>query len=228
MVMCGRFTITVSFEELLARYLVESDIAPFHSPRYNVAPGQNVPALIHDGTVIRIGQLKWGLVPSWAKDEKMGYKMINARAETIMEKPAFQKLIVRKRAIIPADGFYEWKTIDDKHKQPMRMMLKNKEIFSMAALFDIWVSPNGSKLSTFTIITTTPNRLVEPIHNRMPVILKREDERRWLDRNNEDAADLLSLLRPYPEEDMLAYPVSPKVGNVKHESAACIEEIAAD
>lgn len=222
--MCGRFTITVSFEELLLRYMLDPISPPFHTPRYNVAPGQLVPAIINDGSANRIGQLKWGLVPSWASDEKGGYKMINARSETLLEKPAFKKLIVRKRAIIPADGFYEWQQIGAK-KQPMRIMLKNKEIFSMAALFDTWLAPDGRKISTFSVITTTPNRLMEPIHNRMPVILPREEEQRWLDRNNEDTSALLSLLKPYPDEEMLAYPVSSKVGNVKNESVNCIEEV---
>lgn len=222
--MCGRFTITISFEGLLLRYMLDPTSPPFHTPRYNVAPGQLVPAIINDGSVNRIGQLKWGLVPNWANDEKIGYKMINARSETLIEKPAFKKLVTRKRAIIPADGFYEWQQLGDK-KQPMRIMLKNKEIFSMAALFDTWFAPDGRKVSTFSIITTTPNRLMEPIHNRMPVILHREDEQRWLDRENDDTSDLLSLLKPYPDEEMMAYPVSPKVGNVKNESADCIEEV---
>lgn len=222
--MCGRFTITVSFEELLLRYTLDPISPPFHTPRYNVAPGQLVPAIINDGSANRIGQLKWGLVPSWASDEKVGYKMINARSETLLEKPAFKKLIVRKRAIIPADGFYEWQQLGDK-KQPMRIMLKNKEIFSMAALFDTWLAPDGRKVSTFSVITTTPNRLMEPIHNRMPVILPRDEEQRWLDRNNEDTSALLSLLKPYPDDEMLAYLVSSIVGNVKNESVDCIEEV---
>lgn len=225
--MCGRYTIVVSMDELMMRYFIEEGTSvPYHRPRYNVAPGQMVMAVINDGSRNRIGELKWGLVPSWAKDEKIGYMMINARAETLAEKPAFRKLISRKRAIIPADGFYEWKRSADGSKQPMRIMLKNKTIFSMAALYDTWQSPDGRKISTCTIITTSPNELMQDIHDRMPVILKPGDEAAWLDRNKAEIGDLLDMLKPYPAEEMTAYPVSPAVGNVKNDSEACIAAVS--
>jgi putative SOS response-associated peptidase YedK len=151
--------------------------------------------------------------------------MINARAETLLEKPAFRSLVARRRCLIPADGFYEWQK-NGKAKQPMRIVLKDRQLFSMAALYDIWVKPDGSKLSTCSIITTAPNTLMEPIHNRMPVILRREDEQEWLDRNNQDVHELVSLLKPYDAEQMTAYPVSAIVGNVRNDSEACIQETA--
>lgn len=221
--MCGRYTITVSFEELLQRYYIDDTTVPFHRPRYNVAPMQMVPAVINDGRQNRIGQLRWGLVSSWAKDESMAGKMINARAETLLEKASFKKLINRKRCIIPIDSFYEWKKVNGK-KQPMRIMLKDESIFSLAGLYDTWVNPtNGEKVSTFTIITTNPNQLVADVHDRMPVILSRENEGSWLDRENANIGELLDLLKPYPAEEMTAYPVSTMVGNVKNDVPECIE-----
>ncbi|KIL40530.1 hypothetical protein SD70_12975 [Gordoniibacillus kamchatkensis] len=221
--MCGRYTIIVSMEELMLRYLADWPAGP-HQPRYNVAPMQDVLAVIHDGEKNRLGPLRWGLVPAWADDDKIGSRMINARAETLLQKPAFKPLIARKRALIPADGFYEWKTVGGR-KQPMRITMKDGGVFSFAALYDTWTSPEGKKIHTCTIITTTPNSLVAGIHDRMPVILRREDESVWLSRSNRDAERLMSLLQPYPAEAMRAYPVSPQVGNVKNDTESCIEEI---
>ncbi|MFC0213132.1 SOS response-associated peptidase [Paenibacillus chartarius] len=224
--MCGRYTIVVSMEELMLRYLSDLPTDRYHRPRYNVAPMQQVLAVIHDGERNRLGELRWGLVPSWAGDEKIGSRMINARAETLLEKPAFRQLVSRKRCIVPADGFYEWKAVRG-GKQPMRITLKEEAVFSFAALYDTWVHPeDGRKISTCTIITTEPNRLVADIHNRMPVILRREDEALWLDRRNGDVQQAIKLLRPYPAEEMRAYPVSAKVGNVKNDTADCLDEIA--
>lgn len=198
--------------------------AGYHAPRYNVAPMQQVMAVVHDGEKNRLGELRWGLVPSWAKDDKFAGKMINARAETLLSKPSFKNLIYRKRCIIPADGFYEWKKKAE-GKQPMRIVLKDQSIFSLAALYDTWISPNGEKISTCTIITTEPNRLVADIHDRMPVILHEEDEETWLNRNNQNAEQLMSLLKPFPAENMEAYPVSPAVGNVKNDSKELIKPV---
>lgn len=225
--MCGRYTLTVTLEELMLRYLTDRPATGYHTPRYNIAPMQQVMAVIHDGKKNRLGQLQWGLIPSWAKDDKGASKMINARAETLMTRPSFKKLIYRKRCIIPADGFYEWKRKAGE-KQPMRIVLKNREIFSLAALYDTWVNPAGKKISTCTIITTKPNALMADIHHRMPVILAKKDESAWLDRTNQNIEQLLSLLQPFPDTEMTAYPVSPIVGNVKNDSEACIQEVKAD
>ena len=222
--MCGRFTITVSFAELMMRYFTEIASLSSFEPRYNAAPLQMLPAVIHDGKRYRLGQLRWGLVPSWAKDERMAGKMINARAETLLQKPSYKNLVSRKRCVIPADSFYEWKQIGGR-KQPMRIMMKDGRIFSFAGLYDIWTNPEtGEKLGTFTIITTSPNELVAKIHTRMPVILDREGEALWLDRSMTDGEALVKLLRPYPAEEMKAYAVSPIVGNVKNDGPECIAE----
>ncbi|MEF7437039.1 SOS response-associated peptidase [Paenibacillus lautus] len=232
--MCGRFTLTVTWEELMTRYLIDPEsVSPFHVPRYNIAPTQMVTAIIHDGSTNRIGQLQWGLVPSWAKDPSGGAKMINARSETLEDKPAYRMPFYRKRCLIPADGFYEWQK-NGNGKQPFRIGLKNVEIFSMAGLYDTWITPRGEKLSTCTVITTEPNRLMEPIHNRMPVILRPADEALWLERQHSSHThgnhpshlqSLKELLRPYPAEEMQAVPVSTTVNSVKNDTEDCIRSI---
>ncbi|MDF2814816.1 MAG: response associated peptidase [Paenibacillus sp.] len=224
--MCGRFTITVTLEELVVRFTMNRTSFPFHRPKYNVAPGQMILAVIHDGQANRIGELKWGLVPSWTKDEKIGSGIINARAETLIQKPSYRIPLERKRCIIPADSFYEWrKNPTGKGKQPMRIQLKSGGLFGMAALYDTWLTPDGGKLSTCAIITTESNALIAPIHERMPVILRPEDEDTWLDRNNHDSRKLLTLLKPYPADEMKAYRVSASVGNVNNDSVECVEEV---
>jgi putative SOS response-associated peptidase YedK len=222
--MCGRYTLTVTLDELIIRYHIDKPTNRFHRPKYNVAPTQQVIAIINDGANNRLGELKWGLVPSWAKDEKIGSKMINARSETILEKASFKKLIDSKRCIIPADGFYEWKKSGGS-KQPMRIVMKDLDIFSMAALYDTWINPDGDKVNTCTILTTAPNRLMQSIHDRMPVILRPEEERLWLDRNHRDISRLIELLKPYTADEMKAYPVSPLVGNVNNDKEECIQEV---
>ncbi|NBI29927.1 SOS response-associated peptidase [Chengkuizengella marina] len=220
--MCGRFTITVTIDELLSRYLLES--VPFrYIPRYNAAPGQMITSIIAHKGKNRIGQLKWGLVPSWAKDDKMGYKSINARAETLQEKPSFKKIIHNKRCVIPVDGFYEWKKTNG-IKQPMRIQLKNNKLFSLAGLYDTWINADGEKLHSCTIITTEPNQLMSNIHDRMPVILNQEEEHQWLDHENYHFNTVMNLFKPYPSDKMKVYPVSNMVGNVNNDSPECIEE----
>ncbi|GAA4702345.1 SOS response-associated peptidase [Brevibacillus fulvus] len=222
--MCGRFTLITDSDQLQMRFDLET--TPFTlQARYNIAPGQLIPAILEDRGQRRIGQLRWGLVPSWAQDEKIGYKLINARAETVEQKPAFKRLFERKRCIIPADGFYEWKQ-GEHGKQPMRIMLKSGELFAFAGLFDTWTRPDGQKIHTCTIITTQPNEVVKDIHDRMPVILRKEDEAIWLNREIYDAESLRALLVPYAPEAMRAYPVSAIVGNPQHDQPECIAEAA--
>lgn len=222
--MCGRYTITVTMEELMIRYFTNDVNIDQYAPKYNVAPTQQIPAVIHTGTSNKLGELRWGLIPSWAKDDKIGSKMINARAESLLEKAAFKRLISTRRCIIPSDGFYEWKQIGS-NKQPMRIVMSDGSIFSMAGLYDIWVNPEGNKISTCTIITTTPNNLMAEIHNRMPVILKPGDEKEWLSRDNQDIPALMNLLKPYNGDQMRAYPVSSAVGNVRNNSKELIKAI---
>ncbi|MBW4080215.1 SOS response-associated peptidase [Paenibacillus sp. S150] len=221
--MCGRYTIMVSMEELMLRYLIQDTALVHYAPKYNAAPMQYIPAVIHDGKRNRLGELRWGLVPSWAKDGKSGSKMINARSESLLDKPSFRSLIGSRRCIIPADGFYDWKQQDGERK-PMRITLKNGEIFSLAGLYDIWLDASGNKLSTCTIITTEPNSLMADIHDRMPVILSREAEAEWLDRNHHQIPELMKLLRPYAAEQMRAYPVQAAVGNVRNDYKELIDE----
>ncbi|MFF2911228.1 SOS response-associated peptidase [Paenibacillus sp. NPDC057934] len=223
--MCGRYTITVSIEELMLRYLTNDASIPYYAPRYNAAPMQHIPAVIHTGTGNRIGELRWGLVPSWAQDDKIGSKMINARGESLLEKASFKKLVATRRCLIPADGYYDWKK-EDGRKQPLRIGMRDSGIFSMAALYDIWMDPRGQKLATCTIITTTPNTLMAEIHDRMPVILRPEDESDWLGRDNHDVQNLLKLLKPYDSAKMRAYPVASAVGNVKNDYPELLKEAA--
>jgi putative SOS response-associated peptidase YedK len=224
--MCGRYTLVTDPEQLMMRFHLES-LPISIQPRFNIAPGQLIPVIIASQGKRRIGELRWGLIPAWAQDEKMGYKLINARAETLMEKPSFRNLIARKRCIIPADGFYEWKQTG-KGKQPMRIQMKSGELFAFAGLYDTWTRPDGQKVHSCTIITTEPNDVVSDIHNRMPVILKPDDEEVWLDREKDDARLLQSLLIPYDARQMRAYPVSAMVGNPRNDVPECIEEITAE
>lgn len=225
--MCGRYTLTVTLEELMVRYMIEETMVPFHRPKYNVAPSQQVLAIINDGQTNRLGELKWGLIPPWAEDPKIGFMMLNARAETAASKPAFQKPLRRKRCLIPTDGFYEWKTTAG-GKQPMRIVLKSRALFSMAGLYETWVSPDGTKINSCTILTTTPNDLVAQIHDRMPVILRPEDEALWLNRMISEPDELAPLLRPYKTDELEAYPVSAAVGNVRNDDSSLIEPFTAE
>lgn len=222
--MCGRFTITLPIDELMLHYLIQESAIFNYMPRYNAAPMQFIPAIIQGKTGNRLGELRWGLVPSWAKDDKIGSKMINARAETLTEKPSFARLLASRRCIIPADGFYEWQQREG-IKQPYRIVLQDGGPFSLAGLYDIWADADGNKLATCTIITTEPNALMAEIHNRMPVILQREDEAEWLARDHADVPALLRLLQHYDADQMRAYPVSAKVGNVRNDSPELLEEV---
>lgn len=222
--MCGRFTIFSAADELIIRYIIESSMINDYEPMYNAAPMQMIPAVIAGQGGNRLGMLRWGLVPSWSKDPKIGSMMINARAETLTEKPAFNRLLSSRRCIIPANGFYEWKKSGGS-KQPYRIVLRDNDVFSFAGLYDIWEDANGDKLSTCTIITTEPNALIADIHNRMPVILRREDEAEWLNRDNRDVPALQALLEPYDPSKMRAYPVSAAVGNVRNNYPELLEEV---
>ncbi|CAN2251230.1 putative SOS response associated peptidase; defective prophage 6 [Bacillus vallismortis] len=189
--MCGRFTLFSAFDDIIDQF--DSDqFFPKAEYRlsYNIAPSQNILAIISDGSNQRLGKLRWGLIPPWAKDEKVGYIMINARAETLTEKPAFRKPLVSKRCMIPADSFYEWKRLDPKTKIPIRIKLKSSALFAFAGLYEVWKTPQGTPLGTCTIITTTPNEFMKDIHDRMPVILTHRDEKEWLNPSHTEPAHL--------------------------------------
>ena len=213
--MCGRFTLHHTVEELEERFAAELAAGSVGETeaRYNVAPTQDVLVVTQNG-VRHLQAYHWGLIPSWAKDTAIGNKMINARAETLAEKPAFRTALARRRCLIPADGFYEWQdapTGVKAPKTPMHIRMKDGGLFAFAGLWDEWHAPDGSPLRSCTIITTSPNAVAAPIHDRMPVILRPEDEALWLDRSVTTATDLLSLLAPYPAEAMEAYAVSRQV-----------------
>jgi putative SOS response-associated peptidase YedK len=169
--------------------------------------------------------MHWGLIPHWAADPSIGNRMINARAETLTELPSFKLLVDRRRCIIPADGFYEWRK-EGKRKVPMWVHLRNREPFGLAGLWDVWRKPDGKRGESFTIITTEPNELVRPVHNRMPVILSREDEGQWLDVSRTSFAKAQSLLKPLPAELMDAHDVSPIVNSAKYDGPECIRPVA--
>ncbi|MCM3173272.1 SOS response-associated peptidase [Paenibacillus sp. MER 99-2] len=222
--MCGRFTIIDPLEDIMERYMASIAEGFEYKPNYNAAPMQYIPTIIGSSKGNRLGSLRWGLVPSWAKDDKIGSKMINARADTLAEKPAYKRLISSKRCIVPCNGFYEWKK-EGSSKQPMRILMKDNSIFSLAGLYDTWIDQDGNKLSTCTIITTEPNNLMADIHDRMPVILRSQDEAEWLNKDsNKDS--ILGLLRPYDAAEMSAYKVDSAVGNVRNNNEGLIKEVS--
>ena len=189
-----------------------------YKPRFNIAPTQEVLTVTNDGSENRAQFMKWGLIPFWAKDPSIGNRMINARAETVVEKPSFRQAFQKRRCLVIADGFYEWRRVPgSKTKIPMRIILKTAEPFGFAGLWERWKSPEGEWIRSCTIITTTPNALMEPIHNRMPVILSRESEAQWLDQSEEDVSVLRELLIPYSALEMDAYEVSSLVNSPKND-----------
>jgi putative SOS response-associated peptidase YedK len=217
--MCGRYTITVQ-PELLAERFNASLPPELSEPRYNAAPSQPLPVILNENEQ-QIQLLRWGLVPHWSKTPDTGYRMINARAETLEEKSTFREALRRRRCLVLADGFYEWKKTDD-GKVPMRITLKSGEPFAFAGLWETWKDrETGELLRTFTIITTTPNDLMVPIHDRMPAILLPEVERTWLD-DSAGPETWRELLRPYPADLMRAYPVSRLVNSPANESPALV------
>ncbi len=224
--MCGRFTLTATVDQLIDRFDIEFFLQEEdYLPSYNVAPSQSVLAVINDGNRNKMGFLRWGLIPPWAKDMSVGYKMINARAETLIDKPSFRNAYKKKRCLIVADSFYEWKRIDSKTKIPMRIKLKSNELFSMAGLWENWKSPDGKSIYSCSVITTSPNELVQDIHDRMPVILRPEDEKYWLDPSITDTIKLNPLLKPLDHALMEAYEVSPLVNSPKNNSIELIQKI---
>ena len=216
--MCGRFTLVSPFVAVTERF--HASAPPDLRPRYNIAPGQDVLCVIREGEN-RIMPLRWGLIPFWAKDPAIGNRLINARAETVAEKPSFCYAFTKRRCLILADGFFEWRP-SGKRKMPVYVFLKSKKPFGIAGLYETWKAPDGNELRTCTIITTDANDLVRPLHDRMPVILPEDVEDRWLDPAEVSRERLLSCLKPYPPGEMTAYDVSPVVNNTRHDAPDCI------
>ncbi len=205
--MCGRFQLSVTGKQISERYNVEV-YDELYNPSYNCAPNQYLPVITNKNPG-KLSFFRWGLVPHWSKDDKSGTKMINARGETLTEKPSFKTAFEKRRCLIPANGFYEWKK--EKKKIPYRFYLKNEEIFSIAGLWEYWKNGKGEILETFTIITVNPNELVKPVHNRMPLILNRESEKIWL--SEKDINVLKKLIKPYAADEMLGYRISDKINS---------------
>jgi putative SOS response-associated peptidase YedK len=193
------------------------------APRYNVAPTQSV-IVVNDTGKRQIVSMRWGLIPSWAKDLSIGNRMINARAETLAEKSAFRNALKKRRCIIPADGFYEWQKLG-KVKQPIRIVLKSREPFGFAGLWERWQSPDGAEMLSCTIITTEANELLKSVHDRMPVILTRDAEAKWLDPKVQEPDKLLPLLKQFPSDQMEFYPLSREVNSPAVDKPSNIEPI---
>jgi putative SOS response-associated peptidase YedK len=223
---CGRFTLTSDIEVVARRFGVPvpaDEWASCAPPRFNVAPTQSV-IVVNDTGQRRLVAMRWGLIPSWAKDPAIGNRLINARAETVAQKPAFRAALKKRRCLIPADGFYEWQKRGN-FKQPVRIVLKSREPFGFAGLWERWESADGEEVLSCTIITTEANDLLKPVHDRMPVILPPESESVWLDPAIQDADKLLPLLRSYPGERMDFYPVSRAVNSPANDTPECIVPI---
>ena len=219
--MCGRFTLFEA-DKVLSKEFGVSGVPPL-SPRYNIAPSQPIAAVRtpHTGAGRELALLRWGLIPSWSKDPAIGNRLINARAETVQEKPSFLNAFRRHRCLIPTNGFYEWQR-QERGKQPYFVRMRDERIFAFAGLWDRWESPDGGVIETCAILTTAANAVLTPIHDRMPVILPQAEYARWLDPTLKDPDELSPLLVPFPPEGMLAIPVSPRVNAPSTDDEKCI------
>jgi putative SOS response-associated peptidase YedK len=217
--MCGRYTLTRPAREVVSAFRL--DQAPLFEPRYNIAPTQNLLAVRCGVEGGREGVLlRWGLVPSWASDLSVGVRMLNARAETVLEKPSFRAAFSRRRCLLPADGFYEWQKVG-RQKHPLHFRMRDGRLFAFAGLWERWNGPDGP-VESCTVLTSEANDLVRPVHERMPVILSTQQYDAWLDANHTDAALLCSYLTPYPADEMAAVPANVHVNNARNEGPACL------
>jgi len=243
--MCGRFTLTDPEQDLAVQFSLPE--IPDMQPRYNIAPTQLVATVRvapsaepsdavpsgDDSMVRELALLRWGLVPFWAKDPKLGARMINARSETVAAKPAFRAAFRRRRCLIVADGFYEWQKVE-RGKQPFYIRLRDRRAFAFAGLWEYWKgrddpsdsSGQGRIIESCALLTTEPNDLLRPLHNRMPVIVHPRDYDLWLDPKVQDTERLQSLLRAYPPEEMEAFAVSQLVNRPGNDDPRCIEPLA--
>src|SRR6267143_2026122 len=222
--MCGRYTLKTPVEQLSEKFQLP-EIIPL-KPRYNIVPSQSVAVvrLLPDDTDRKLAMLRWGLLPAWVKDPAKVQQPINAKAETAAEKPMFRDAFKRRRCLVPADGFYEWKQ-EGGRKQPVYIGMKDGEPFAFAGLWERWVGEEDKFIESCTILTTEPNDLLEPIHNRMPVILDPNDYDLWLDPNVQEVSRLKPLLHPFPPEQMTYYLVNLRVNNPRNDDALCVEPL---
>ncbi len=224
--MCGRFIQTNKSKQIDKKFKVNTAQDSFLKPRYNIAPTQTIPAVLETGGERIISGLKWGLIPHWSKDDTFAAKLINARAESIAEKPSFRDAFTNRRCIIPASGFYEWDKKSSGAKQPFYFYLKEKEVFGFAGLWEEWLDKaSGELVETCTIITTEANRVLEPVHDRMPVILKSKDYEQWLDEKQADTNKLQNLLVPYPAKEMASHAVGKAVNSPSNDSSELINSL---
>lgn len=220
--MCGRFLLQTDPVTLGERFGVA--LPEELAPRYNIAPGQPVLVIVHDGTRRRAGFVRWGLVPPWAKAPTARHQLINARAETAAHKPAFRRAFRKRRCLIVADGYYEWATANGR-KQPYCVRRRDGRPFAFAGLWERWEGEGGLVYTGCAILTTQANALTAPIHPRMPVILPPDAEELWLNRDVTDAVRLQRLLGPYPSEELVCYPVSARVNNARYDAPDCVEPL---
>ncbi len=221
--MCGRFTLSTDLDYLLDFFSITDIPSDLDSrPNYNIAPSQPVLAVTMHSGHRHLNPFRWGLIPNWSRDSAVGYRMINARAETLMQKKSFAPLLPGRRLAVLADGFYEWKREGNK-KQPFRIALESGEPFAMAGLWDRWKDPEGRPVVSCTIITTQANELVRSVHERMPVLLTPEGLAKWLEPKNEPP-DVLRVLNAYDPDCMRMYPVSPAVNSPKNNDETLIQE----
>jgi putative SOS response-associated peptidase YedK len=223
--MCGRNTLSAPAD--LVDDLFALDQPPELAARFNIAPTQKAPVVLRskEQTERHLDDFRWGLIPFWAKDRSLGDRMINARSETVAEKPAFRASFKKRRCLVVADGLYEWQPTGGP-KQPYYFRLKSKQPFAMAGLWDVWDKSEEGPIQTFTILTTGPNELLEPVHHRMPVILQASDYDTWLDPEIQDSSRLSELLVSFPASEMEGYPVSTYVNNPANQGPRCVEPIA--
>ena len=225
--MCGRYALWHFIQELIRRFTIDyvdyMDDVPEIS--YNIAPSEPILVVTEADGARRLEAYRWGLVPSWATDPAIGNRLINARAETITEKPSYRNAFASRRCLIPADGFFEWMAADTSVKKPLRQPMyitrPDRELFAFAGIWDEWIAPDGSPLRSCAIITVNANQALSPIHNRMPAILDSDSEATWLDKSAK-IPDLLSLLHPAPDNALEAYPVSSAVNSALYKEASCI------
>jgi putative SOS response-associated peptidase YedK len=226
--MCGRFTSSTQLSFLLERFRAEPSGVEDHRPSWNVAPASDILVVVagKDGAR-QLRELRWGLVPRWAKDPKSGNRMINMRAETVREKPTWQRTLAQKRCIIPIDGFYEWQDQGKgRRKQPFYIAARDEQPLALAGLWATWRDPDSDdELWSCTILTTTANKLMRSVHHRMPVILLPESWDAWLDPDNRDVEQLAALLEPAPEDLLMLWPVDPAVGNVRNNRPELLEPL---
>ncbi len=207
--MCGRFVLLTDLTIITESFNIQK-VACDYKPGNNISPGQQIYTVLRKDNQNTLVNFRWGLIPAWAKDSSIGSKMFNARSETIAEKPSFKNAFQKRRCLIPADGFYEWQKLG-KMKKPFRFSLKSGEPFGFAGLYEQWLSPEKETIHTCTIITTEANGLIQPIHDRMPVIVKKELEGFWIDLDNHNQKELLGVLQSYPSEEMMMSPVEPSL-----------------